>query len=68
MLYGELQCNELALLLREALSRTHGDVVEVDRDLAEQVCSALQHIVSMQDEVMREGEPSDLDDAQLELL
>lgn len=67
MLYGELQYNELTLLLREALSKTHGDVVEIDRDLAEQLCFALQHLVSMRDQIMGEEQSSGLNDAQLEL-
>lgn len=65
MLYGELQYNELILLLRESLSTTHGDVVEIDRDLAEQLCFALQQLVAMRDEIMGEELSSDLNDAQL---
>jgi len=49
MLYGHLTYRDLQLLLQEALRHNQGDVVEIDRDLAEQLVSSIETLVALKD-------------------
>lgn len=47
MLYGQLSHSDLRRLLNEALHHNHGDVVELDRDLAEQLADSMDTLVAL---------------------
>ena len=49
MLYGRLTYNDLRRLLTEALRQNQGDVVELDRDLAEQLADSMDSLVALID-------------------
>jgi len=58
MLRGHLQSSDLRLLLKESLSKSCGDVVELDRDLAEQLALALDQLIASVDDVPKVGTPA----------
>ncbi len=55
MLRGHLDVSDLRLLLESSLSKSHGDVVELDRDLAEQLASTLDSLIASVDDVPKSG-------------
>jgi len=55
MLRGHLKSSELRLLLDESLAKSYGDVVELDRDLVEQLALALDHLIASVDDVPNVG-------------
>lgn len=49
MLHGRLTCSDLRRHLNEALRQNQGDVVELDRELAEQLADAMGSLVALID-------------------
>jgi len=49
MLYGRLTYKELQRLVEEALRKNQGDLVELERDLAEQLADSMGALVALID-------------------
>ena len=67
MLYGEMAYKDLVLLLQEALRYNQGDIVEIDRDLAEQLVSSMQTLVALHDVAAKTDNRSSQHHNQLDL-
>lgn len=48
MLHGTMSYDDLRILVNEALRHNQGDLVEIDRDLAEQLASAMETLVTLE--------------------